>query len=189
MHCKVCKEYGLRWENLHKGKLQARADSQKHIRNVLRQCGLAESHAVNSAPSKDDFLKVWNSSCSGVAPWAGIKGNGVDKKMSSMRSMLAEAIRCSHRDFIRNAGKDAVLALARDDRKSQQCVRFRCVNERLEVRVGLLGWQRSESGCAVTKTALTADTFRKFATPKLTGVADQGVVDSDQKHQVHIHGC
>ena len=171
--CKVCPDYQVTWLHLHKGKLLKHGSSKGHLTNVAKHLGVGEMLDV---PSASVFKEFWDAVMKGVAP-SSVGGQcGTHHRCGRLLACLAEGCRSSHRHFISTAGQKSQMALSRDDRSNKQCIRFRCVNESLEIRNGLLGWRSFELSDAVSKTKGTIEAITQFCTPRFSaGVPDATV--------------
>eukprot|EP00971_Amphidinium_carterae_P349179 6490884-Amphidinium_carterae.1 len=99
--------------------------------------------------------------CSATNHKAGCLWSVRSQKPRKVEYCLAEGIRASHREFMSTASS---MAIASDEREGRLLVRFRAVNDRLQTRCGVLGWERNfgKGNLALTR-ALTV-IFERFAT-------------------------
>jgi hypothetical protein len=139
--------------------------SGKHVSTILNLCGQLAGptgKTMAGSPSYDEFLKVWDSATSGVAPWQGVPGVGSQRKVNQMRYCLAQGIFELDREFL---SKGLVrMSVARDEREGRLLLRYTACCDQLEVRRGLI-WKGSKvRGTGDSITAATAQGFKNLAT-------------------------
>ena len=119
------------------------------VANLLRHQGLA-SHRNNAnrlsglecvpdphrAPSLEDYAAAWEAFQGGRAASTGVPGVGQKDKVRRLFWSLAEAVKESQRQFLKNA---VTMSLARDARHGRILIRFRAAQLSGATRSGVLG--------------------------------------------------
>ena len=170
------------------GTLSRHSKRVAHLEAARAYVGL-DSRTLISAPSVDDFERVWKTIVKKkVAPWGGIDGIGGGKKIVHMVRCIAEGIRVGDRAFLKDAKR---FSLTRDERNRRLASHYVAVNESLETRTGLFASLR---GCpdspgdatATYITRMTMKSFDRIATPKINIRTDRDKEPMDETFRKHI---
>ena len=171
--CPAANAYRIHTGKLHKGHAIRHEKSTVHSRLADRDASstggvtkLSKIQLRSLAPPFMQFDKVLSELKKGPIPTKGVEGIGAHVKISHMRACLAEAIRRHHRSFFRKMKRPGCWALKRDESKHRLCLLFHAVDEKLQIRDGLLGWERCALTDAVGKTEQTRAAMKLFCTPR-----------------------
>lgn len=184
--CELCASNGLDgpWAKFSQ---DANVILRKHNLERLERHEKSNGHQASEAgschlgPASKELEETLDDMRSGGSARA---GSGTSDKKDRLRYAVSEGILKENREFLATAKS---IALMRDERKGNLLVRFRAVNEQLEVRSGVLGLKpcvgTSESVAQATQAILT-----EFCTPLLLpprgAAVQQGELDNEIRKRV-----
>ena len=118
-------------------------ESALHKESVRKMLGLSPLSADdnNSAPSAEDFAKVWDMVRNHDATGR-VEGVGGRKKCNRMKWCLWQGMRAMDMNFLDDNALDMSIHQVLDERKSRLLCRFIASNSKLYCRHGILGLQR-----------------------------------------------
>ena len=100
------------------------------------QAGHLDETQHDALPSEENWRKVYHATLSGnPTSVAGVYGVGCGRKVRRMQWCLAEAKRTCAREALR---RSLCIAIAQDKRNTRFLLRFRCVDEHLNVHEGVM---------------------------------------------------
>lgn len=165
--CEICAHFNdsqarafrnFQVSNLRIENLKRHHNSSFHKTNVQRLLGRS---AAVKAPSKDQFLSVWDELQKGVAPHSVDVDNMKAKKVYQMIFCLSEALYSMDREFARKA---VTGSIRRDESNGRLLLYFSLVTNDLHCKSGVLGVRKGFGTGASAITSATWDLVERFAT-------------------------
>ena len=162
-------------ESLQHSLLMSHHKSDAHRKAVLYLLGQGvgpRGENISGAPSKEQFLQVWNHLCTGSsatgsatrtgASRGGVPGVGGKEKVLKMAWCLHAGICYKDRNALM---KCSTCQLNRDESAQRLVLGFSCSDDMMNVRAGMLGYCKDFGTGAAAITKATSKAFDIFCTP------------------------